>query len=39
MQEVLDSEIEAFINAFKTVGNGEIADETSRKLKECVKWK
>lgn len=36
-QEVLASEIQAFIDAFRAVGNGEIADETSRKLKECVK--
>lgn len=36
-QEVLASEIEAFISAFRVVGNGEIAEETSRKLKECVK--
>jgi aspartate ammonia-lyase len=35
--EVLASEIEAFIQAFRAVGNGDIADETSRKLKECVK--
>jgi len=36
-EEVLASEIEAFIQAFRVVGNGDIADETSRKLKECVK--
>lgn len=36
-EEVLASEIQAFIDAFRTVGNGDIADETSRKLKECVK--
>lgn len=35
--EVLASEIEAFISAFRVVGNGEIAEETSRRLKECVK--
>ncbi|MDD3467760.1 MAG: hypothetical protein PHE67_11490, partial [Campylobacterales bacterium] len=37
LQEVMASEIEAFIEAFRCVGNGEIAEETSRKLKECVK--
>lgn len=36
-QEVLTSEIQAFIDAFRTVGNGEIAEETSRNLKKCVK--
>lgn len=36
-QEVLAAEIEAFISAFRVVGNGEIAEETSKKLKECVK--
>jgi hypothetical protein len=35
--EVLASEIQAFIDAFKTVGNGDIADETARNLKKCVK--
>jgi len=37
MQEVLASEIQAFIDAFQTVGNGEIAEETAKKLKKCVK--
>jgi len=36
-QEVLNSEIQAFINAFQTVGNGEIAEATARNLKKCVK--
>ncbi len=36
-QEVLASEIEAFISALRVAGNGEIAEEASRKLKECVK--
>jgi len=36
-QEVLNSEIQAFINAFQTVGNGEIAETTARNLKKCVK--
>ncbi len=35
--EVLASEIEAFIEAFRTVGNGEIADETAKNLRKCVK--
>jgi len=36
-EEVLASEIQAFIDAFRSVGNGEIAEETSRNLKKCVK--
>jgi len=35
--EVLNSEIQAFIDAFQTVGNGEIADETAKNLRKCVK--
>ena len=37
IEEVLNSEIQAFIDAFRTVGNGGIADETAKKLKSCVK--
>ena len=37
MQDVLNSEIQAFIDAFRAVGNGDIADETAKKLKSCVK--
>jgi len=36
-EEVLASEIQAFIDAFQAVGNGEIADETAKNLKKCVK--
>ena len=36
-KEVLASEIQSFIDAFKAVGNGDIADETARNLKKCVK--
>jgi len=36
-QEVLASEIQAFIDAFKIVGNGEIAEKTAKNLKKCVK--
>lgn len=35
--EVFASEIDAFINAFRTIGNGDIADNTARALKACVK--
>lgn len=36
-QEVIASEIQAFIDAFRVVGNGEIADNTAKALKACVK--
>lgn len=36
-EEVLASEIESFIEAFRTVGSGEIADNTAKGLKSCVK--
>lgn len=36
-QEVFASEIDAFINAFRVIGNGDIADNTARALKACVK--
>lgn len=36
-QEVVASEIEAFINALRVVGNGEIADNAASALRECVK--
>lgn len=35
--EVLAPEIDAFIDAFRIVGNGDIADNTARGLKKCVK--
>lgn len=36
-QEVIASEIEAFINALQVVGNGEIANSAASCLRDCVK--
>lgn len=36
-QEVVASEIEAFINALQVVGNGEIANNAASCLRDCVK--
>lgn len=36
-QQVMASEIEAFIESFRVIGNGEIADNTAKALKACVK--
>lgn len=31
------SEIQNFIDAFRALGGGEVAEETAQKLQECVK--